>query len=67
MLSGFDAAEAFFLLADTVGDGFEGGAQMADFGGESGEGASVVAVVSVVFDDGAELDLSLSCPHLVGV
>ena len=41
-LLGFESAESFFLLADAVGDSFEAGAEVADFGGECGEGARVV-------------------------
>jgi hypothetical protein len=43
------------LVADAVGEGFDGGAEVADFGGEAGEGARVVAVVAVFFDDGSQL------------
>lgn len=52
-LAGFESAESFFVLADSVGDGFEGGSEVADLGAEAGEGASVVGVVAVFVDDGA--------------
>ena len=44
----FELSESFFVLADAVGDGFEGGAEVGDLGGEAGEGVSVVAVAAVV-------------------
>ena len=42
-LSCFEVSESFFLLADSVGDGFEAGAEVCDLGGEAGEGSRVVA------------------------
>ena len=41
---GFESAETFLLVADSVGEGFDGGAEVSDLGGEAGEGARVVAL-----------------------
>ncbi len=57
--SAFEVSESFFLVADSVGEGFEAGAEVGDFGGEAGEGVAVVAVAAVVVDDGSELGVAV--------
>ena len=52
---GFESAESFFLVSDSVGEGADGGAEVSDFGGEAGEGAGVVAAVFVFLDHGPQL------------
>ena len=55
----FELAESFFLVADSVGERCECGAEVADFGGETGEHSRVVAAVAVFFDDGSELRIAV--------
>ena len=47
------------MAADSVGESFDGGAEMADFGGEAGERARVVAAVAVFFDDSTEFGVAV--------
>ena len=49
----FESSDSFFLVADAIGEGFDGGAEVADLGGEAGEGSGVVVLVAVVLDDGS--------------
>ena len=51
---GGEASELFFVLAYSVGDGFDGGAQGGDLVGEPGEGAAGGGLVAVLFDDRPE-------------
>src|SRR3954469_8969765 len=48
------APELFFVFAYSVGDGFDGGAQGCDRGGESGQGAAGGGLVAVLVDDRAQ-------------
>ena len=48
---GGEASELFFVLAYSVGDGFDGGAQGGDLVGEPGEGAAGGGLVAVLVDD----------------
>jgi hypothetical protein len=50
----FEVSDLFFVLSDSVGDGLNGGTEMSDFGGESGEGSRVVSVMAVFFDNGTQ-------------
>lgn len=52
-------SDSFFLVADSVGEGFEAVAEVGDLGGEAGEGAPVVAVVAVAVDYGPELGVAI--------
>ena len=52
---GFESAESCFLVADPVGEGLDGGAEVGDLCGDPCEGAWVVAVVAVFFDDCSQL------------
>ena len=50
-----ELAELFSVSYDAFGEGFDGGAQVSDFGGEAGQ-ASGVGLSGLVFvDDGAQL------------
>ena len=57
--SAFEVAESFFLVADSVGEGFDAVAEVGDFGGEAGEGVAVVVAAAVVVDDGSELGVAV--------
>jgi len=48
-----ELAEVFFVAADFGGEGFEGGAELVDLDGESGEGERLAFVLAVFLDDGA--------------
>lgn len=50
-LSALESAESFFVPADVLGDCFERGAQVGEFGSEIGDAGRVV--VAVVVDEGA--------------
>ena len=49
-----EAAQLFFVAADTGGDGLDGGVQGGDIGGEPGEGVRGRGPVAVLVDDGAQ-------------
>jgi hypothetical protein len=44
---------------DVAGDGFERGAQVADLGGQPGQGAGVGLADPVLADDGADLRVAV--------
>lgn len=45
-------AELFFVAFDSGGEFFNGGSQMCDFGGQTGEGVGVGLSGAVFIDDG---------------
>ena len=58
-LAAFEVAESFFVVSDSVGEGFEPGVEVGDLDGESGDGVVVVGVVAVFFDDCSELGVAV--------
>jgi len=55
----FEVAESFFLLSDSVSEGFESGAEVGDLGGEAGEGSRVVGLVTVFVDNRSEVGVAV--------
>ena len=54
-----EAAEFFFVVPDCGGDGVQCGAEVGDFGGESGQGVCFPAAGAVFFDDGAQVGVAV--------
>jgi hypothetical protein len=50
-----EAADFFFVAPDGGGDGVQCGAEVGDFGGETGEGVRFPTAGAVFFDDGAQV------------
>jgi hypothetical protein len=50
-----EAPELFFMAADTLGEDFEGSAQVGDLRGESGEGPGVATAAAVFVDNGSQV------------
>jgi hypothetical protein len=58
----------FFVAFDAIGEGFDGGAQVSDFGGEAGQGSGVGLSGPVFVDDGAQLWVAVErCPADLGL
>jgi hypothetical protein len=50
-----ELSELFFVAFHDFGEGFDGGAQVRDFGSEAGQGSGVGLPGPVFVDDGAQL------------
>jgi hypothetical protein len=50
-------AELFFMVADAGGDGFDGGAQRRDVGGQAGESSGTRGALAVFLDEGSAAEV----------
>jgi hypothetical protein len=50
----FEPADAFFVTADALGNGFDCGAKVGDLGAQPAEGAGVRLAGAVFLDEGAK-------------